>query len=241
MEGRRAIIALVWPTVGEGEVRAARVAAASALAFVVLNNAIAGGLFAVIYDFDIALVRESGALVGRGTEPAALLRIASFVDLLGYLALTPAVLEIGRRVGRPLVTAAGVSAIVVGAIGAAVIGAVGPFILESSAAGAEAAAAARLAFGALEKAVIVGLWGTLELFLFGVALAGVAWALRERGRAFAVVSGLAGAGAFAYAARSGLTGQTPLALEGPLDLAILVGISLLPVWTLWLALWFWRG
>ena len=44
-----------------------------------------------------------------------------------------------------------------------------------------------------------------------------------------------GAAALAYAARIGLTGQTPAAVSGPLDILIVGGLGLVVVWMVWLA------
>ena len=52
---------------------------------------------------------------------------------------------------------------------------------------------------------------------------------------------VAGVGALASSARTGLTGRTLVEVEGPLDLVILTAAGLVIVWQLWLAARLWRG
>lgn len=87
---------------------------------------------------------------------------------------------------------------------------------------------------------MVGLWGTLELLLFGVWLVGIAWFVRAEGPVFAAVATVAAAGALAYAARTGLTGRIPLDHPGPLDVIIIGATGFVVVWGIWLAARLWR-
>lgn len=215
--------------------------ALAAAAVFILNNVLGSGLFLAFYGFDVALGGRAGAVVERGGASPDLLRLAAILDMLGYLALAPVMLYFHGRLRNALLTLSGLGAMIAGALGAVLMASVGPWLLEASAVASEAQAAARLAFGALENVVLVGLWGTLELFLFAFWIGGTAWYVRAEGRAFAWVGVVAGIGALAYAARSGFTGQTPVALDTPLDFVILGSLGLFPLWFLWLAIRLWRG
>lgn len=229
-----------------------RATAMAAVVFLVLDG-LASMLVVAAYGFDLALLTDHGALVDQGPAAAGLLRLGGLVDMVGYLALAPVVIYLHgrlsmalpddlRRLGlAALVTAAGLGFVLVGAIGAVLLGSVGPWLLEAPAADAAAHAAARVQFGALENAVIIGLWGTLELPLLATWLLGVSWAVRAEGRLFSWTGAVAGLGALAYGVRAGLTGAPPLPITGPFDILILAGISLLGIWMLWLTVRLWRG
>lgn len=77
--------------------------------------------------------------------------------------------------------------------------------------------------------------GALGQFVLGAWLIGTSWVVRTETRAFAFVGVGAGSGAVGYAIRTGVAGQPPLPVTGRLDLAILAGIGLIPVWVTWLA------
>lgn len=221
--------------------------AVAAVAFVVLNNVVASTLVLGVYGFDIgALGAGLGTLPARGPAVADLLRWAGVIDMVGYLAMAPVVLYLhgrleaasepsGRRGSVDLLTFSGLAFVLVGSIGAILLASEGPVLLQVSTVGPAEAAAARVSFAALANAVYVGLWGTLELLLLGVWLIGVAWLVRAEGRAFAWLAAIVGAGALAYAVRTGVTGQTPAALAGPLDILIFGALGLLVVWMIWLA------
>lgn len=230
-----------------------RAIAMAALAFLVLNIGLASMMVLAAYGFDPATLGERGALMDSGRANAGLLRLAAFVDLVGYLALAPVVVWMHRRLSAivaenhrrlelpGLLSAGGLGFILVGAIGAALLGSVGAWLLEAPAADAATHAAARVQFGVLENAVFVGLWGTLELPLLSIWLFGVSWAVRAEGRLFSWTGAGAGLGALAYGSRTGLTGDVPLPITGPLDVLIIGGVGLLPIWVLWLASRLWRG
>ncbi|MEX2548182.1 MAG: hypothetical protein WD830_10400 [Chloroflexota bacterium] len=228
-----------------------RAIALAALVFLILD-ALASILVVAAYGFDIALLTDHGALVDKGPAAAGLLRLGGIVDMVGYLALAPVVIYLHgrlrmalpdylRRLGlAALVTAGGLGFVLVGAIGAVLLGSVGPWLLEAPA-DAATHAAARVQFGALENAVIVGLWGTLELPLLSTWLIGVSWIARAEGRVFAWLGAGAGLGALAYGVRTGLTGDLPLPIAGPFDVLIVAGLGLLGIWVLWLPVRLWRG
>ena len=229
------------------------VTALAAIAFVVLNNVLASTIVLAAYGFDLrALGADVGTLPVRGPAVADLIRWGGLVDMVGYLAAVPVVLYVGRRLKAgseslrrkdliDVLTFSGLGFAVVGAIGAVLLTSEGPVLLQASSGVPVEATAARVAFAVLANGVYVGLWGTLELLLFGIWLSGVAWLVWAEGRAFAGLGIVAGAGALTYATRTGLTGQTPAVLAGPIDFLIFGAVGLLVVWMAWLAARLWLG
>ncbi len=227
--------------------------AVAALAFVVLNNALAGSLFLAVCGFDIATFADRGALVDRGSAVAEVLRWAAVIDMVGYLALAPVVVYLHGRfeaatAGRPgrrwvvgVLTVCGLGFVLVGAIGAVLMASVAPALLLAAGEGAAAQAAARTTFSALANSVYVGLWGTLELMLYGAWLIGVGWFVRAEGRAFAGFALVGGLGALGYGLRTGLTGRTPVEGIGPLEILILGALGFASAWVVWLSVRLWRG
>ena len=200
------------------------------------------------YGFDPAALSHSGLIVDKGQGAAQLFRWGALLDMASYLPLAPLVLYLHSRLRDrgpqmvPLLTACGLAYVLIGGIGGALLASTGPPLIEGYAAASDAGReAARLTLETLGHAVFVGLFGTLELIPLGVWLLGVGWLLRREWPRFAVVSVIAGAGALASSARSGLTGRTLVDVEGPLDLVILTAAGLVIVWQLWLAARLWRG
>lgn len=231
-----------------------RFVAGAALAFLILNFMLGSLGFFAVYDFDVRLLAtDPGALPRGGAAVADLLRWAGAIDMLGYLALAPVVFSLharlklaaGERTERlvlvDLLASSGLGFVLVGAIGAVLMASEGAGLLKLVGTDPASSESARIAFRALGNAVYVGLWGTLELLLLGIWLIGVAWLARAEGRAFAWLGVVAGLGAIGYATRTGLSGQTPVALAGLYDFVILAGLGLLSVWLLWLAVRLWRG
>lgn len=214
--------------------------AVAAVGFLLLNLTLASLMFVAVYDFDPALFINRGALFERGPAPASLLRLGSIIDMAGYLALTPVVLHLRARL-HPLATVSGIGFVIVGALGAALMASAGPWLLEQSGSDAAERAAAHVQFGALESIVFVGLWGALGLALLSVWILAISRAARDEVRAFSWLGAIAGLGALSYSLRSGLTGETPLALTSALDLVILGALALLWPWTAWLATRLWRA
>jgi len=227
--------------------------AVTALAFVVLNNALAGSMFLAVYGFDIATFADRGALVDRGAAVADLLRLAALIDMVGYLALAPVVIYLHGRFeaassARPerrwvvgVLTFCGLGFVLVGAIGAVLMASVAPGLLQAAGEGAAAQTAARHAFAALADSVYVGLWGTLELMLYGAWLVGVGWFVRGEGRIFASFALVGGLGALGYSLRTGLTGRTPVEGIGPLEVLILGAVGVTAAWVVWLSVRLWRA
>jgi hypothetical protein len=222
-----------------------RLVALSALA-VLLGQGVASALVVAAYGFDADLLLADGALVERGLGTAHLLRWGGLIDMLGYLALIPVVvymygLHASRGVATRVVALCGLSFSLVGASGAVVLASAGAWLLETPVANPEALAAARIAFGTLESAVVVGLWGTLELLLLGIWFIAAGRDTQGANRLVGYAALVAGIGCLGYALRTALAGHPPLPIAGPLDIAIIAAIGLLPVWLLWFALRLWRG
>lgn len=227
--------------------------ALAALAFVVLNNALASSMFLAAYGFDVATFADRGALVDRGAAVADLLRLAALIDMVGYLALAPVVVYLHGRFeaatsGRPehrwvvaVLTSSGLGFVLVGAIGAVLMASVAPALLQTAGAGPAAVAAVRTTFAALADSVYVGLWGTLGLMLYGAWLIGVGWFVRAEGRTFAWFAVVGGLGAVGYSLRTGLTGRTPVEGIGPLEVLIVGAVGLASAWLVWLSVRLWRG
>jgi hypothetical protein len=224
-----------------------------ALAFVVLQVA-ASLMFLAVYDFDIKMLAANpGALPARGSDVAGLLRWAGLVDMLGYLALAPVVIYLHRRLDGSvstqvgalslvsMLTISGLGFVLVGSIGAVLYASVGPPLLDASAAGSETATSVRVAFVALGNGVVVGIWGTLEQLLLGIWLIGVGWLMRAERRAYGWLAVVAGGGALAYGARTGLSGHPPGDLTAPLDILIFAVFGLFFAWLAWVAVRLWRG
>ncbi|HET7676460.1 MAG TPA: hypothetical protein VFK38_01255 [Candidatus Limnocylindrales bacterium] len=209
--------------------------AIAALAFVVLNIGLASSLVIAAYGFDLGTFTDVGSLVERGGAAAELLRWGGLIDAVGYLALAPVVLHLQRERPAPVLAAAGLGFSLVGAIGALTLASAGPWLLSGVASGTIQPEIARTAFGALEKAVYVGLWGALGQSLLGTWLIGTSWLMRADSRLFAFLGIGSGLGSLGYALRTGVMGQPPMPITSPLDLAILGGIGLVPVWVTWLA------
>lgn len=227
--------------------------ALAALVFLVLNATLAGLLVAAVYGFDLALFNEGGRLVERGPQVSGLLRVAMFVDMIGYLALAPVAIYLHRpitavtpenlrRLGLPtMLTAAAVGFALIGASGSAIFGSVAPLLLQEAAAGPEAFAAAQLQLAAFEKFLYIGLWGTLELPLLAIWMVGVSWLAPAEKRVFRYLGWIGGLGLLAYALRCALTGQTPFALAGPVDWVTLAMVGALWPWMAMLTYRLWRG
>ena len=227
--------------------------AIATLAFVVLNNALASLLFLAVYGFDIRTFADRGALIDRGADAADPLRWAALIDMVGYLALAPVVVylhgrlraaaseQVSRHWPFGVVTFCGLGFVLVGALGAVLMASVGPALLQAAGGDPAVHAAARVAFGALASSVYVGLWGTLELMLYGVWLIGVGWFVRAEGRAFAWFAAVGGLGALGYSLRTGLSGRTPVEGIGPLDILILGALGFASAWVLWLSVRLWLG
>jgi hypothetical protein len=125
-------------------------------------------------------------LLASGPTGAGLIRWGSVVDMLGYLCITPVVLYLrDRYAGAKLIdlyTVAGLALVVIGSIGAVVMATAAPNLIDqyhtASLAGRQSLDSV---FAALYRAVVEGLWQTLETIPAAIWLLGSATAARRAG------------------------------------------------------------
>ena len=125
------------------------------------------------------LTVEPSKLLASGSGGASLIHWGSLIDMLGYLSLAPIVLYLRARYPASYVdlfAAAGLAVVVIGSIGAAP-----PLINDYVSASAAQKQALLPAFATLYRAVVLGLWQTLEAFPLTVWLLGTAYAARREG------------------------------------------------------------
>ncbi|HVL53157.1 MAG TPA: hypothetical protein VM344_02750 [Vitreimonas sp.] len=224
--------------------------AAAAFAFIVLNNVTAVVLIFAAYRLDLQALAATASLVDLRPVDGVLFRWGMLIDMLGYLAFVPVAVFLHRRLGAiapgrreqgwvGVLTFCGVGFALIGAIGAAIFASAGAYLVETATGGW--AGPADVTFGALAASVYVGLWGMLELLLYGIWLVGVGWLVRGEGRTFGWTAVIGGVGMLAYSARTMLTGEPPIPFDGWLDILIAVGVGLALLWLLWLAVRLWRG
>lgn len=136
---------------------------------------------------------EPSKLLASGPTGASLIRWGSLVDMFGYLCIAPVVIYLRARyaVARyaDLYAAAGLAVVVIGSIGAASMATAAPALINDYAAATASQQQAIVpVFAALYRAVVLGMWQTLEtipatVWLLGTAIA----ARRERPRSVFVI------------------------------------------------------
>ena len=129
---------------------------------------------------------DPSKLLASGPSGASLIRWGSLIVMVGYLSIAPVVLYLRNRYSGTayidLFAVAGLTVVVIGSIGAASMAAAGPpLMMEYAAASAAQKAALAPAFSTLYRAVVLGLWQTLETIPAAVWLLGTAWAARRNG------------------------------------------------------------
>lgn len=205
-------------------------------------------VLAAAYGFDPSALAHPGSIVGKGQATADLLRLGALLDMASYLPLVVLVLYLHDRLrsrGGDLVavlTTGGLAYVLIGATGGALLAGGGPPLIEGYAtATVVGREAAGVALDMLGGAVLVGLFGTLELVPFGIWVIGIGWLLRREWPRFAVLSAVVGLGSIASAVRTGLTGRTLVEIDGPVAVIIAASLGMSIVWQLWLAARLWRG
>ncbi|MDQ6650798.1 MAG: hypothetical protein M3Z02_11895 [Actinomycetota bacterium] len=129
---------------------------------------------------------EPSLLLAAGTHGASLIRWGSLIDMAGYLCMAPVVLYLRNRYRTQrhadLFAFAGLALVVVGAIGAVSMATAAPPLMREFAT-ADAAHRQLLlpVFATLYRAVVVGMWQTLETIPAAVWLLGTASAARRQG------------------------------------------------------------
>jgi hypothetical protein len=162
-----------------------RTAIAFAVAAVALEL-VAGLMYSAAAGPSSGLSVDPLKLLGSGPNGASLIRWGSVIDMFGYLSIAPVVLYLRARYPRAryvdLFGAAGLALVVIGSIGAVSMAtAAPPLITEYSAAGAAQKQILLPAFATLYRAVVLGMWQTLETIPATVWLLGTASAARREG------------------------------------------------------------
>ena len=162
-----------------------RVAISFAVAALALEL-VAAGLYAAAAGFSTGLSAEPAKLLASGRTGASLIRWGSLIDMFGYLSIAPVVLYLRARYSTAryvdLLAAAGLAVVVIGSIGAASMATAAPALINDyvSANGAQRQAALP-AFATLYRAVVLGMWQTLETIPATIWLLGTASAARREG------------------------------------------------------------
>lgn len=162
-----------------------RAAIAFAVSAVTLEL-VAGLMYSAAAGPSAGLSVDPSKLLGSGPTGAALIRWGSLIDLFGYLSIAPVVIYLRSRYSTArcadLYAAAGLALVVIGSIGAVSMAtAAPPLIIDYVAASAVQKQAILPAFATLYRAVVLGLWQTLETIPATVWLLGVASAARREG------------------------------------------------------------
>lgn len=141
-------------------------------------------VYAAASGFAPALSVPPNRLLASGQTGATLIRVGSLVDLFGYACILPVVLHLrDRYAGAKLIdlyTVAGLMLVAIGAVGAGVMATAAPSLISAypTAAPAERQSL-EIVFGMLYRAVVEGLWQTLETIPAAVWLLGTATAARR--------------------------------------------------------------
>jgi len=129
---------------------------------------------------------DPSKLLGSGPTGASLIRWGSLIDMAGYLSIAPVVIYLRARYSTAryadLYALAGLALVVIGSIGAVAMATAAPPLINDYATASAAQRQAVLpAFATLYRAVVLGLWQTLETIPATVWLLGVASAARLKG------------------------------------------------------------
>jgi hypothetical protein len=172
------------------------------LAVCVVGELGSSALFLASANFDSSKTFDPKFLLTTGARGADIARLASLLDMFGYLAAIPIALYFQSRfrdeTGITFFTLSGVLFLVMGAMAAVMFAfALAPMIRDYATA-SSAKDASETVFVALYRFTVFGIWQTLNGFLAGTWMLGVGWiAWRRRARALAsvlVVFGLIYAG-----------------------------------------------
>ena len=116
---------------------------------------------------------------------AGLIEWGSIIDMFGYLCIGPVVVYLrDRHAGAKLINlyaVAGICLVVIGSIGAVVMATAAPYLIDQyHVASSGGKQSIDLVFTALYRAVVVGMWQTLETIPGAVWLIGTAIAIRGK-------------------------------------------------------------
>ena len=166
-----------------------RITSRLAIAFVIVAALLEVGslvFYSAAAGFSTRLSVLPPVLLASGPSGARLLLWGSIVDLLGYLCIAPVVLYLRERFASAalinLYAAAGMGVVVIGSIGAVVMLAAAPYLIDQyQSASSAAKPSTELVFSVLYRAVVLGMWQTLEATLGAVWLIGTAIVVRTQG------------------------------------------------------------
>jgi hypothetical protein len=171
---------------GENEVRVGGIPVRVAIVFAILAFALELGslvFYAAAAGFSTSLSVPPIQLLASGSRGADLIKWGSLVDMCGYLCIPPVVLFLrDRYAGAKLIdlcAVAGLALVVIGSIGAVVMATAAPVLINHypTASPAERQTL-EFVFAALYRAVVEGMWQTLETIPAAVWLLGTAIAAR---------------------------------------------------------------
>ena len=154
---------------------------------------VASTLYYVAAGSSNGLSVEPSRLLASGATGAALIHWGSLIDMFGYLSIAPVVLYLRARYSNAryvdIFAAAGLALVVIGSIGAVSMATAAPPLINDYVTATAAQKQALLpAFATLYRAVVLGLWQTLETIPAAIWLLGMASAVRrERQRSLFVV------------------------------------------------------
>jgi hypothetical protein len=161
----------------------------AAIGFAVLAvtlEALASTLYYVAGGQSSGLSVEPSKLLASGAAGAALIHSGSLIDMFGYLSIAPVVLYLRARYSAAryvdIYAAAGLALVVIGSIGAVSMATAAPPMINNYVTATASEKQALLpAFATLYRAVVLGLWQTLETIPAAIWLFGMASAVRREG------------------------------------------------------------
>jgi hypothetical protein len=166
----------------------AGISARVAISFAIVALGLEAGslvFYSAASGFSAQLSVPPTTLLASGPTGAALIRWGSVVDMFGYLCIAPVVLFLrGRYADARFVdmyAVAGLVLVVIGSIGAVVMATAAPHLIDQySMASPALRQSLEPVFGTLYRAVVLGLWQTLETIPAAVWLIGMAVSVRAR-------------------------------------------------------------
>jgi hypothetical protein len=188
---------------------AAAVPVQAAVVFAVLAIVLEMGslvFYSAAAGFSISLSVSPTVLLASQTS-ARLIEWGSIIDMFGYLCIAPVVLYLrDRHAGARLINlyaVAGMCLVVIGSVGAVVMATAAPYLIDQyHVAPSGGKQSIDLVFTALYRAVVLGIWQTLETIPGAVWLIGTAIAIRGNAsravRLPLLLFGLANAGIAVY-------------------------------------------
>lgn len=162
-----------------------RVAIGFAIAAITLEL-LASVLYTVAAGPSSGLSVEPSKLLASGATGAALIHWGSLIDMFGYLSIAPVVIYLRTRYSAAryvdIFAAAGLALVVIGSIGAVSMATAAPPMINNYVTATASEKQALLpAFATLYRAVVLGLWQTLETIPAAIWLLGMASAVRREG------------------------------------------------------------